>query len=280
MKILILGASGYAGSKIREVLLTEYQEVYGTYMTMNKEYENDKSMFQYELGDDRTLKQILKSLDPDIVISSIRGDFSLILHAHEIIADILEENKNKRMIFISTANVYDGALEKPHIETDIPKAESGYGKFKIECEKLLSNKLGENNIVIRVPEIWGINCPRILSFKNNIKNKIPIKTYKNVYVNYTTNKQIAEWVFYIIKNNLKGIFHIGTKEICEYGDFQNRLCEKLNIGTPCYSVEEFEGKLFQAVLPNRKEIPEYLQMTIKDIILETIHISFDPAIFT
>ncbi len=270
MKILVLGASGYAGSKIRELLLTEYQDVYGTYHNTNEKYENDKFMFQYELGDDETLKQIMESLNPDIVISSIRGDFSLILNAHKIISDTLAEKENKKIIFLSTANVYDGALEKPHVETDIPNAESKYGKFKITCENLLLNKLGKNAIIIRIPEIWGMKCPRWLSFESSIKKHTPIQTYQNIYVNYTTNKQITKWILYIIRNDLKGIFHIGTKDICEYIDFQNRLSKKLNLMNPCYTIKKFDTKLYQAVLPNRKEIPEYLHMTIDDIIYETI----------
>lgn len=268
MKILVLGASGYAGSKIRELLLTEYRDVYGTYFTTNKNYEKDKFMFQYGLGDDETLKQILEAVNPDIVISSLTGDFSLLLHAHQIIADILAEKQDKRMIFISTSNVYDGALQKVHTETDVPKAESEYGKFKIDCENLLSNKFGKNNIIIRVPEIWGINCPRILKFKSNIKNQIPIQTFENIYVNYTTNKQIAEWILYIVKNDLRGVFHIGSKDICEYIEFQNQLYKKLNLLSPSYDIKKFNTKLYQVVSPNRKEIPDYLQRTISEIIDE------------
>lgn len=266
MKILILGASGYAGSKIREMLLTEYHDVYGTYFTKNENYEKDSSMFKYELGKDETLKQILESLNPDIIISSLTGDFSLILYAHKIITEFLAEKQNKRIIFISTANVYDGALQDVHTEIDMPKAESEYGKFKIDCENVLSNKLDENAIIIRVPEIWGIDCPRIRKFKSNITNQLPIQTFENIYVNYTTNKQIAQWILYIIKNDLRGTFHIGSKDICEYIEFQNSLYKKLNLPTPLYTIKKFDTKLYQVVLPNRKEIPDYLQMTISQII--------------
>lgn len=268
MKILIFGASGYAGSKIREMLLTEYNNVYGTYFTKSKDYENDRFMFQYELGDEEALKQILDVLDPDIVISSLTGEFSLILSSHKIIADFLAEKQNKRIIFISTSNVYDGSLKEVHTELDIPKAESEYGKFKIECENVLLNRLGENTIIIRVPEIWGIDCPRIQKFKGNISNQLPIQTFENIYVNYTTNKQIAQWILYIIKNDLKGTFHVGSKDICEYIEFQNLLYKRLNLATPLYNIKKFDTKLYQAVLPNRKEIPEYLQRSILEIIDE------------
>lgn len=268
MRILILGASGYAGSKIREVLSTEFENVYGTYCTENLTYKNDSFMFQYKLGDDKSLKKILDLTKPDIVISSIRGEFDLVLKSHEFITNILSKQQNKLMLFISTSNVFDGALEKTHVETDATRAESEYGQFKIECENLLLNKLDKNSIIIRVPEIWGINCSRLINLENNIKNNTPIQSYKNIYVNYTTNKQIAEWILYIIKNDLRGIFHIGSKDICEYIEFQNQLIEKLKLSNLHYNIEKFDTTLYQAVIPNRKEIPDYLQKTISDIIDE------------
>ena len=79
---------------------------------------------------------------------------------------------------------------------------------------------------------------------------------------------MAEWLLYIIKNDLRGIFHIGSKDICEYIEFQNQLIEKLKLSTPSYNIKKFDTKLYQAVIPNRNEIPDYLQRTISDIIDE------------
>ena len=268
MKILVLGASGYIGRKVREVLLTKHDAVYGTYCKYNREYENDNYMLPFELGNDEGLIQLLETTNPDFVISSLRGEFSLQLNAHEIIGDFLKKNRNKRMIYISTANVFDGAMEQPHVESDKPEAKSEYGKFKIECEELLSNQLKDNNIIIRIPGVWGKNCPRILEFIHNMKYQLPVQTYENIYMNYTTNQQIAEWIQYIIQNDLRGIFHIGSTDICEYHQFQEQLRQGIGGVNPIYQVEPSEVKLYQAVIPNRKEIPEAMQMTIEDIIDE------------
>lgn len=268
MNILVLGGSGYIGSKVREVLLTDHEVVYGTYCNKRQEDENDSDMFQFELGNDENLIQLLERTKPDLIISSLRGEFSLQLHAHEIIADFLSNQPNHRMIYISTANVYDGALEQPHVETDLPKADSEYGKFKIDCEELLLSRLKENLIIIRIPQVWGKNCPRILQLIHDMKEHLPIQTYENLYLNYTTDQQIAEWIHYIIQNDLRGIFHIGSSDICEYHQFQEQLRQALGLLDPVYQVEPSEVKLYQAVLPNRREIPESMQMTIQDMIDE------------
>ena len=270
MNILVLGASGYVGSKVREVLLTEHEAVYGTYCKQKQEYENDSYMLQYEVGNDKNLIHMLETINPDVVISSLRGEFSLQLHKHEIIADFLMNKPNKRMIYISTANVFDGAMGQEHEEMDVPKAESEYGKFKIKCEELLSNKLMNANIIIRIPGVLGKNCPRVLEFIHNMKHQLPIQTYENIYMNYTTNQQIAEWIQYIIRNDLRGVFHIGSKDVCEYTHFQEQLRQGIGLSKPIYQVEPSEVKLYQAVLPNRKEIPESMQVTIQDIISDLV----------
>lgn len=268
MRILVLGGSGYVGSKVIEVLSREYQDVYGTYCNRNEAFEKNKFMLQYKLGDNNTLIKILETLNPDIVISSIRGDFFLQLETHHIIAKFLEKDKNKKIIFISTSNVFDGALEDVHTEMDIPKANSDYGRFKIECEKLLTNTLGKQAIIIRIPEVWGINCPRLLDLVNNIKQQKSVQAYENIYMNYVTDQQIANWILHIIKNELLGVFHVGSSDICEYIQFREKLRKRLGLVKPMYTICRFEVKSYQVVLPNRKEIPDFLQIKIDDIIEE------------
>lgn len=78
---------------------------------------------------------------------------------------------------------------------------------------------------------------------------------------------------------MRGIFHVGSKDICEYIEFQNRLCKKLNLASPSYNIKKFNTKLYQAVLPNRKEIPNYLQKTISEIIDEATENNIEVSAF-
>lgn len=266
MRILILGATGFAGKRIRNELKGTYDSVYGTYHTQNETLEYDNSMFHYELGDDETLSYILETVKPVIVISCLRGDFNLLLHAHQMVADYLKTKDTKRFIFLSSANVYDGILNQPHIETEEPIAESDYGKYKIACEKLLVDSLGKDVAIIRIPEIWGKDSPRLNQFIESVKQQKTIATYENIYVNYTTNIQIANMVLYILENDLRGVFHVGTNDYCEYIQFQTTLAQRLGLPKPQFTVTKADTALYQAVIPGRAEIPEYLHTTIDNII--------------
>lgn len=265
MKILILGASGYTGGCIKETLSNSFKDVLGTYRTEKLDYLQDTSMIQYELENKEKLVEILEQYNPDVVISCLRGSFKEQIKVHKIVVQFLKENHGK-IVYLSSANVFDGVLQKAHYEEETPKADTEYGAFKIECETLILRELGENAIIIRPPEIWGENCPRLVNILEKRKTNTPIQTYENLYINYSTNVQIAEWIVYILKHNLKGIFHIGTKDICEYREFHEKLIEALQLKGVTYQSERCENKIIQAVLPRRKEIPESMQWAIDDVV--------------
>ena len=267
MKILVLGASGYTGRYVKRVLEKQNHSVLGTYRTPVAEYERDCSMMNYELSNESKLKVILEYTNPEIVISCLDGDFGKQLKAYQIVIDYLAKFRTKKFIFLSTSNVFDGTLETAHYENDKPVAASEYGKFKIQCENLIKKALGDNGIIIRIPEIWGIGCPRLEEIKTKIREDKPISIVKNIFVNYTTNKQIAMWINYIIENDLKGIFHVGTKDLSESMQFHKELISSLQLGKPNYNViKEFPLKQIQAVLPNRSDIPVSMQFGVDDVI--------------
>lgn len=268
MRILILGASGYAGSCIKKTLEKEYQEVFGTYQNPAKagQYSADSSMYHYALENQGELERLLFQTDPDMAISCLCGDFSQQKEAHRVLGEFLAAKENGKILYLSSANVFDGDLSRPHLEPDLPKAESSYGQFKIACEELLARQLGERAIILRIPEIWGTSCKRLKKFREDVQQGRPVQTYGNFWVNYTTDRQIAAWVSYIIKQNLHGVFHIGTRDLYGYTAFQQELAKKLGLGSPVFETEENQQKQVLAVAPGRKEIPEHLQMGVEDVL--------------
>jgi dTDP-4-dehydrorhamnose reductase len=185
-------------------------------------------MFRLELGNTDNVISLMDFVQPQIVISSLRGDFQLQLETHSLIADYLSENNNGKIIYISTANVFDAEIEKPHYELDKTSSQTDYGNFKIKCERMLQDKLGDQCIIIRIPQVWGKDCPRIIKLIEDTNKNVPIITYPNFYVNYTTNIQIAEWIEFIIQKDMKGIIHIGTKDTYDYMQFQFEVQELLD----------------------------------------------------
>ncbi|MEA4920533.1 MAG: sugar nucleotide-binding protein [Clostridiaceae bacterium] len=266
MNILVFGASGYAGSEIKRKLEEDFSDVFGTYHSSPASAEEAAFMLFHSLDDHEGLYKILRQIDPQIIIYCLRGDFEKQLEATRIMTEFLKGKENGKMIFLSTANVFDGALEEAHFENDPPRAKSEYGRFKIQSEELITSALGENGVVIRIPEVYGKECPRLQKLRSAALENRKVSSFGNVFVNYTTNRQIAEWIAYIIQNHLTGIFHIGTKDMREYIVFQKELLTELGLEPPDFEVTEMPSPLIQAVLPGREDIPQSMQICVKDVI--------------
>lgn len=122
------------------------------------------------------LLEILAYENPEIVIPSIRGDYQSQLNFHKTLADWLS-GKQKRLLYISTANVFDGDLSKPWTEHDPPMPESDYGSFKRDCETMLGNILENQLIFFRLAAVWSADCPRVQQLKRHSQTKEPYYTY-------------------------------------------------------------------------------------------------------
>ena len=134
-RILILGASGFIGNTLYKELVP-YFDVYGTYCHENELYEDNKVFFRFDHEKDDLL-EVLEKTRPNFIISSLRGNFSSQYDLHKQLSNFVLTNEHCTLLFLSSANVFDGKFQFPSYENDLPLAESEYGKFKLSVEKLL-----------------------------------------------------------------------------------------------------------------------------------------------
>lgn len=264
MKALILGASGLAGAAIMKAIRAEGWAVSGTYRTLGA-YDGAPAMLHFDLSAPQSIVPLLEDADPDVVISCLRGNFDCQLKAHALAAEFLRRRGGK-LVYLSTANVFDGDLSRPHYEGDALCSDSTYGQFKIACERLLQERLGEDCVILRPPEIYGQSCPRLRAFGKSTREGSSIRTYEKLSVNYTTDVQIAQWAVYLLKHDLRGVFHVGTQDVSDYTIFLDRLAGALRLPPPHYEVERNGVPAYQAVLPGREEIPAALRLTVDGVL--------------
>jgi len=265
-KILILGASGLVGRAIIDEFTNKF-DLYGTYFSSLTSLPNDKQ-FKLEVHQLEKLKETISTIKPDIVISCLRGEFDQQLKFHKELAMELQ-NKNSRVYYFSTTNVFDGDLSRPHSETDIPIAESDYGKFKIECENILKDILGERVMIIRIPAIWGKDSPRWKLIEESIKNNKVIEVYSNLVYNNLLDVHLAKQLRFIIENDLKGIFHFGSVDMMTQGQFFEQIISKLACEKNILRYRLYQDKVdtyYFRLNSIRDDIPSSLQSTNQDII--------------
>ena len=262
-KVLRIGGNGLVGKAVAKALGDDCQ------VLLTAGHHDPENGYRLTAEEPDKLMKILIQKEPDIVVSSIRGNFQAQMSFHEVLADWLAENR-KRLLYMSTANVFDGNLTRPWTENDPPMPESDYGCFKRDCEAMLDQRLGDRLIIFRLAAVWSINCPRVQQLRLHSRSMDPYRTYPNYMINVTLAEQIGGYAKYVFDHDLHGIFHVGTTDMVDYASFEKMVCKVLNIDQPQFVTGTETEKVFFAVLSSRKEIPDDLQMTVSDVLTALI----------
>ena len=215
MKVLIFGASGTIGSELYKVFSNTETEVYGT-SRKNKPNEHKKdNWIQWSLED--TATQILEDIKPELIISSLTGNFIQQSTAHRQMADYLSKTGG-RMVFISTCNVFDGDVRGNHLESTLPYPLSSYGSFKQSCEELLLYKLNSRCLIVRLSKI--ISKTHISAMQQHYEMN---GAYSNLYFNYNIAENIANAIKYAVDTNTAGILHLPSSDYMSDDEFAKRI---------------------------------------------------------
>lgn len=265
--ILILGASGYIGNAIYKEL-GPYFRTYGTYRVPKKEFETNQQFFQYNVEED-DVYDILEATKPSIIISALRGDFNAQVIAHQHIAEYVIATGCK-IIFLSSANVFDSYSKFPSYELDKTLSQSVYGHFKIKIENLLLRLPKKQVVIIRLPMIFGVGSPRIQELKQAISEKEAIEVFPNLIMNVMLDKKLTQQIHYIINRNKYGIFHLGSTDLVHHDEFISNvlalLTEKKVVIKQVFTTNDDR---YLAVLPKYNKLPKHLQVT-SEVVLEEI----------
>ncbi|NNC45705.1 MAG: sugar nucleotide-binding protein, partial [Winogradskyella sp.] len=219
-RILILGVSGFIGSALYKELYA-YFKVFGTYRTPQPYLKKNKQFFNYNIEED-DIYEILNATKPTIVISALRGDFHSQIIAHGHLAEYAQAHKVK-ILYLSSANVFDAYSKYPSYETDQTLSNSIYGHFKIKLENMLLRLPKRQVAIIRLPMVFGNNCPRINEIKENLIQNLAIEVFPNLIMNVTLDSKLTQQIHYIINRNKYGTFHLGSTDLVHHDEFVKEL---------------------------------------------------------
>lgn len=205
-------------------------------------------------GDPDGLNEILRTVKPGFVASCLRGDFEKQLALHAKAAEYLGKNGGK-LFFFSTANVFDNDLSRAHDEGDPPDPKTEYGVFKAECEKMLTAMLCENACILRLPQVWGKDSPRMKALFSALRKDEAIVVYPGLIYNTNTDAMAARQLHAVMDRDLSGIFHLAAEDTVSHRDFYCGLAGRL--GFPRAKVKEsFEqAGTFALSSKRRGELP-------------------------
>lgn len=264
MKILIIGASGFLGQAFYKEL-NPFFDVFGSYCSPNKSLKSNNRFMQWDVESD-SINTILQHIQPDIVITTFKGPFPSQLKAYqEIISYIVE--KRKKLIFISTSNVFDAFSNYPSYEYDKTLSSSIYGRFLIKVENKLLRLPNMYYNIIRLPMVFGKMSPRLKEIFKLYELNEAIDVFPKVIINATTAEKVSQQIHYIINQNLQGVFHPGSSDLIHQKDLIKEICDINNIKNPIYRNNyESNQDRYLAILAKHNKLPHNYQISIDEVI--------------
>lgn len=262
-KILILGGSGFIGNAIYKELCN-YFDTYGTYFS-NSSFESNGQFSKYDLNED-DIFTVLDKIQPDIIISSLRGNFSAQIQAHIHVMEYLTKH-DCRLYFLSSANVFDAYSKYPSYEFDKTLSESIYGKLKIRIENMMLRMPEEKIGIFRVPMVFGNASPRLKEIKTLLDAQEPIEVFPNLIINVTTDDRLTQQIHYLVNRNKKGIFHLGSTDLVHHEDFVREIIKRLGNYHPVFKkVFTTNDDRYLAALPKSNRLPKNLRFSYQEVI--------------
>lgn len=263
-KILILGGSGFIGNALYKEFCNFY-DTYGTYFSARKSFDGNQQFFRYDMLED-DIFSVLEKIRPQVIISSLRGNFAAQIQAHLHLIEYVSQNKCI-LYFLSSANVFDAYSKYPSYENDKTLSESVYGRLKIRIENMLLRLPKHKMGILRVPMVFGNTSPRIKEMKQFIWNNEPVEVFPNLIVNVTNDDKLTQQIHYIVNHNKSGIYHLGSHDLVHHEDFIKEVVDRIGSFNPIYKrVFTTNEERYLAVLPKDNKLPGNLQISYQDII--------------
>ena len=167
-KIIATGGQGYIVS-----LVKSYNESLYDWVTLGRK--------QLDLSETEKVAEYFNNEDYDIVFHA--GAMPKTSDCEELpeltylvnVASTKEivnacKRKNKRLIFISSEQVYNGRKEEgPFTEDEATSAVTAYGRHKIECEQYITENLNDY-LILRFSWMYGMSMPNVKVSANIISN--------------------------------------------------------------------------------------------------------------
>ena len=148
------------------------------------------------------------------------GTYNVALAAKEL---------NAKLVYISTAGVFDGNKEGPYNEEDIPNPKNYYGRSKHLGELLITSML-ENYAITRACWMFGGGPTRDYKFVSKIikqLNKKEIGVVTDQLGSPTFGKDLVEGIKIILREDLKGTYNLANNGVCSRYDFAKLIVDIL-----------------------------------------------------
>lgn len=206
-KVLITGAGGMVGSYIdfgiktnhRDLDITDFNEV----MRVIKDHKPEAII---HLAAETDVDRCDRDPNYAYLINGV-GTYNIATAAKEVGA---------KLVYVSTAGVFNGEKTGPYGEDDEPDPQNFYGRSKYMGELIVRGML-KDYIVARACWMFGGGPEKDLKFVGKIirqLDKPEIKAVDDAYGSPTFGKDLIGTIKRLILNDAVGVFHLSNEGSC------------------------------------------------------------------
>ena len=262
-RILILGASGFIGRALYKEL-NSYYDTFGTYFN-TRDYNDNRHFFHFDVNRGG-LETIIKEVKPKLIISALRGPFEGLIETHKMLIGLIKRS-DCRLVFLSSANVFDAFEHFPSYEYDKTLSESIYGRFKIGIENDLMRLPASKYVLARLPMVFGNQCPRMDELDLSVRKDQAIEVFPNTIINVNNDVKLSQQIHFIINQKLTGIFHLGSIDLINHYEFIKNLTARRYLKKPIFKQVYTTNQMqYLAVLTKENKLPLNLNFSYTEVL--------------
>lgn len=179
-----------------------------------------------------------------------------------------------KLVYVSTAGVFDGEKDGPYAEMDMPNPKNFYGKSKHQGELIVRAML-DDYIIARACWMFGGGLRQDKKFVSKIikqLDKEEIKAVDDAYGSPTFGKDLVEALKRLLKENAIGIFHLSNEGACSRYEVAKFIIETLkpNVKLIPVGLDHFPGayRVKNEAMVSRHKLMRSWQKALKEY-LET-----------
>ncbi len=223
MKILITGSEGQLGLELKRQLTSYNIE----FLALNR--------LQLDISNFDQVNRTILNLRPDVVINC--GAYTKVEESetNEIEAfkvnglgpkniAIATEKINSKIIQISTDYVFDGKVNRPYREHDVPNPLNVYGKSKLVGENFVK-EFNHKHFIIRTSWLYGEGNNFVKTILKTASKTNELSIVGDQIGTPTSTKDLTKAILNLIKTEQYGIYHGSCEGSCSWYEFAKRILE-------------------------------------------------------
>ncbi|NIP25013.1 MAG: dTDP-4-dehydrorhamnose reductase [Phycisphaerae bacterium] len=232
-RIAILGGTGMLGSDLVDSC---------------KQHFFDVIVFdlpEFDIRNSQQLKQAVSAADIIVncaAYTDVDGAETEAEMAYQVNAEAvgrlgaIVQDSDKWLLHISTDFVFDGRLDAPYVETDLPNPINEYGKSKLAGEQLLVES-GCRHCIIRIEWTYGVHGDNFVKkIIQRAKTAETVKVIDDQIGSPTATTEVADIICKILPKTPTGIFHFANAGYVSRYEMAKFIIDKLSTNVnllPC-----------------------------------------------